>query len=128
MNRHELVRTLRDARIPDALYDIPGVHDIPMRPDSYYYLRLEAGDWVVGVADRAENSELRRFTAEDAACRYLYDRLRELPSEAAPDAAERIAETIAQRDEIQRQAWAAFDRALRDHTGRGWAGEPPDQP
>lgn len=127
MNRHELVQSLRDARIPDALYDIPGVHDIPMRPDSYYFLRYEADSWVVGVSDRGEDSVMARFTTEDAACRYLGDRLRELPSTASPDAAERIAEVLAHRDEIQRQAWTAFERALREHRGCDQRAEPPDQ-
>lgn len=114
MDSSELVETLRHARVPDGLYDIPGVHDIVVAPDAYYFLRSESGSWVVGVRERSRDSVLGRFTTEDEACHYLYARLTERPL-PAPDAAERIEEVLAQREEIQRRAWEAFERAPREH-------------
>lgn len=50
MDSSEFVETVRRAQVPDALYDIPGVHDIVVQPDAYYFLRPESGSWVVGCA------------------------------------------------------------------------------
>lgn len=110
MDSSELVEILRRDQVPDALYDIPGVHDIVVQPDAYYFLRPESGVWVVGVRERSRDSVVGRFTTEDEACHYLYARLTERPS-PAPDAAERIEEVLAHREEIQRSAWEAFNRA-----------------
>lgn len=110
MDRNELVDILRFAQVPDGLYDIPGVHDIVVQPDAYYFLRPESGAWVVGVRERSLDSVAGRFTSEDEACRYLYARLTERPS-PAPDAAERLEQVLAHREEIQRSAWEAFHRA-----------------
>jgi hypothetical protein len=82
--------------------------------------------------DRSELVEtLRRaqvpdalFTTEDEACDYVHARLTELPP-PAPDAAERIAEILADRDEIQRDAKEAPHRALREDGAPGRGGEPP---
>jgi hypothetical protein len=123
MDRSELVASLRRAAVPDALYDIPGVHDIQVQPDAYYFLRPESGTWVVGVRERSADSVLGRFATEDEACRDLYTRLSELPA-PRPDAAERIAEVLAERDEIQRRAWEAFDRAAPE-TGDSEPHRPP---
>ncbi|HEY2762991.1 MAG TPA: hypothetical protein VGJ13_03110 [Pseudonocardiaceae bacterium] len=64
------------------------------------------------------------FTTEDEACDYVHARLTELPP-PAPDAAERIAEILADRDEIQRDAKEAPHRALREDGAPGRGGEPP---
>lgn len=80
MNRTELVETLHRARISAALYDIPGVQDLTAQRDAYYFLRPESDAWIVGLRERSRDSATARFPTEDEACRYLYDRLIELPA------------------------------------------------
>lgn len=80
MNRSELVDILNRARISEALYDIPGVHDITVEPDAYYFLRPGADAWIVGLREHSRDSLTAHFATEDEACRYLYDRLAELPA------------------------------------------------
>lgn len=109
MDSRELVSTLRRERVPDALYDIPGIHDITVQPDAYYVLRPEQDHWVVGIRERSEERGMRRFSTEDEACRYLYTRLTERPR-PVPGGEQRIAEVLADREEIQRDAWEAFRR------------------
>lgn len=111
MNREELVQALRRARVPDALYDIPGVRNIRMKPDAYYFLRTEAGGWVVGLSERGRDSVMARFSSEDEACRDLYARLTTTSSSSPPDAKHRVEEVLSRREEIQRRAWDAFGRA-----------------
>ena len=119
MDRRELVETLHRARVPDALYHIPGFHEITVQPDAYYVLRPEQDAWLVGLRERSRERLMGRFRTEDEACRYLYDRLSELPA-PAQDANERIAEVLADREKIQRDAWEDFQRALPE------AGAPED--
>lgn len=80
MNRSELVEILHRARISETLYDIPGVHDITVEPDACYFLRPEADVWIVGLREHYRDSLTAHFGTEDEACRYLYDRLTELPA------------------------------------------------
>lgn len=124
MDCRELVNVLRRERVPDALYDIPGVHDITVQPDAYYVLRPEQDHWTVGLRERSRERVLCRFSTEDEACRYLHARLTERPR-PAPGAAQRVAEVLADREEIQRDAWEAFHRAPRENEPPGRDAEPP---
>lgn len=110
MDRAELVEALRRARVPDALYDIPGVHDLAIQPDAWFFLRLEADTWVVGHRERGQDSVLGRFPCEPEACDFLYTTLiREAPA-GAPGGADRVRDVLAHRAEIQQDAWRAFER------------------
>ncbi|MDX3226884.1 hypothetical protein [Streptomyces sp. ME19-01-6] len=123
MNRRELVRALRADRVPDALYDIPGVHDIPVQPDAYYFLRPATGDgWVVGLRERSRERDMSWFRSEDAACRDLRAKLTALPPPPA-GAREQVEDVLGQGAEIRRQAWQDFERALRERDGRSEDGE-----
>jgi hypothetical protein len=120
MNRTELVKALRLAEVPDALFDIPGVHDIPIQPDAYFFLRPVPGGWVVGTRERSRDSVLARFAAEGDACAFLYDTLLRETPRPVPGGAQRIAEVLADRDNIQREAKQALDQAMRRRaTGQG---------
>ncbi|NJQ02358.1 hypothetical protein [Streptomyces zingiberis] len=112
MDRRELVRTLREERVPDAFYDIPGVHDIPFQSDAYFFLRPAPEGWAVGLRQRSEDQDVRLFPAEDAACRDLLGRLTTLPS-PPPDGTSRAEEVLADADEIQRRAREDVERELR---------------
>jgi hypothetical protein len=124
MDRNELVETLHRARVPDALYDIPGVHDIPIQPDAYYFLRPGPDHWVVGLRERSRDRVMRRFPTEEDACEFLHARLMELPRQVSGDP-ERIAEVLSHADEIQQEAWRAFGRAVRDRDSSTDDEEPP---
>ncbi|MGY0059937.1 hypothetical protein ACWY4P_25900 [Streptomyces sp. LZ34] len=130
MDRRELVRALREDRVPDALYDIPGVHDIPVQPDAYYFLRPATGGWVVGLRERSQDRDTRWFRSEDAACRDLRAKLTPLPpaggSEGAPPSGGRgtVEDVLAHSEEIRRRAWRDFERALREQ-GRENGGAAP---
>lgn len=113
MDRWDLVRALRRDRVPDALYDIPGVHDIPLQPDAYLFLRPAPGGWEVGLRERSEDHDVRGFATEDEACRALYADLTSLPPPPA-GGERRVREVLADADEIQREAWRDFEDALRD--------------
>ncbi|MBQ0985070.1 hypothetical protein KBZ10_11180 [Streptomyces sp. F63] len=97
MDRRELVRALREERVPDAFYDVPGVHDIPFQSDAYFFLRPGPDGWAVGLRQRSRDQDVRAYLSEDEACRDLLGRLTTLPSpppegggrtEAIPDRAE----------------------------------------
>ncbi|MCM2411080.1 hypothetical protein [Streptomyces sp. RKAG290] len=128
MNRAELVDRLHREGTPDALYEIPGVHGVPMQLDASYVLRPEADEWLVVLRQRGQDSVMASFGTEAEACRYLYDTITRVPP-PVPGGAERIARLLADSDEIQRQAQEDYDRAPsgsddgpvpRDHNG------PPD--
>jgi hypothetical protein len=112
MNRAELADRLSREGVPDALYDIPGVHPVPLQLDAAYFLRPEGDDWLVGLRQRSQDSVLARFATEAEACARLYDVITQVPP-PVPGAAERIAELLADSDEIQRRAWEDFERAPR---------------
>lgn len=113
MDRRELVRVLRADRVPDALYDIPGVHDIPVQPDAYYFLRPARGGWEVGLRERSRDRDTRWFGTEDAACRELRAKLTALPPPPG-GGRERVEDVLADSEEIRRSAWRDFERALRE--------------
>lgn len=109
MDSAELVERLREADVPDAFYDIPGVHEVSAGPDAQYFLRREADAWTVGVRQRSQDSVVRRFSTEAGACAHLYDTLvRSLAR--PPGAAQPLDELLADTEQIQRQAWADFRR------------------
>ncbi|MEU6769693.1 hypothetical protein [Streptomyces sp. NPDC046759] len=116
MDSEELVERLRESGIPEAFYEIAGVHDVPVQPDAFYFLRREADAWAVGLRQRSQDSVIRRFPTEAEACEYLYDTLVQLPAPSSK-AAEPLEKLLADPDEIQRQAWADFFRH------RGTAGD-----
>lgn len=122
MDRRELVRALRADGIPDALYDIPGVHDIPVQPDAYYFLRPAAGGWAVGLRERSRDRDTRWFREEDAACRELRAKLTASPPPAG-DEGEPAEDVLAESEEIQRRAWRDFERALRERGQQGQQGQ-----
>ncbi|MFB7503106.1 hypothetical protein [Streptomyces broussonetiae] len=105
----ELVERLREADVPEAFYDIPGVHDVPIQLDAYYFLCREADGWTVGLRQRSQDSVIRRFATETEACAYLYDTLIQLSSPPSGPA-QPLEELLADTEEIQRQAWEDFDR------------------
>ncbi|MEV5952649.1 hypothetical protein AB0M11_02520 [Streptomyces sp. NPDC051987] len=113
MDRAELVDRLRAADVPEAFYDIDGVHAVPVQPDAYFFLRQEAAAaWTVGLRQRSQDSVLRRFGTEADACAYLYDKLtRSTPPPTA--AAEPLDDLLANAEEIQRQAWEDYHRHRR---------------
>lgn len=117
MDSYELVESLRRAGVPEALYDLPGVHPVPVQLDAYFFLRPEGDAWVVGLREHSQDEVLSRFATEAEACRALYDRLRAAPR-PVPDTDGRIAAVIARADETQRQAWAEFARARRSDSDR----------
>ncbi|MFF7185866.1 hypothetical protein ACFZAR_11580 [Streptomyces sp. NPDC008222] len=112
MDRTELVGRLREAGVPEALYEITGVHDVPVQPDAFYVLRPEGNGWTVGLRERSRDREIRHFATEDEACAYLYDALTRVPP-PAPGVAEPLEQLLADPEEIQRQAWEDFERAAR---------------
>ncbi|MFF4487548.1 hypothetical protein ACFY0F_13810 [Streptomyces sp. NPDC001544] len=116
MDRAELVARLRQAGVPEAYYEIAGVHDVPVQPDAYYFLRQEADAWTVGLRQRAQDSVMRRCGTEAEACAYLYDTLTRLPAPSSA-AAEPLERLLSDAEEIQRQAWEDFRR------GTGAAGD-----
>jgi hypothetical protein len=118
MDRNELVESLRRAGVPDALYDVPGVHPVPFQLDAYFFLQPVGDAWVVGLRERAQDEVLSRFATEAEACRDLHDRLRAAPR-PVPDTEGRIAAVVARADEIRRQAWEEFARARRAATEPG---------
>ncbi|WP_445524921.1 hypothetical protein [Streptomyces cyslabdanicus] len=107
MDSAELVERLREADVPEAFYDIAGVHDVPVQPDAYYFLRREADAWTVGLRQRSQDSVLRGFGTEAEACEYLYDTLTRMPPPPS-GAAEPLEQLLANAEEIQRQAWEDF--------------------
>jgi hypothetical protein len=129
VDAQELVDALRRDGVPDELYDIPGVHDVPVPVDAYYFLRPASSGWTVGIRERGKDRFPHQFHAEDEACRFLRTRLMELVDSAPPptDAAERMAEVLAHADEIQREAWRQYERARREQERREKDEEAPPQ-
>ncbi|MEU0135114.1 hypothetical protein ABZ172_13985 [Streptomyces sp. NPDC006296] len=113
MNRTELTERLRHEGVPDALYEIPGVHRVPVQLDAYYVLRPEAGNWPVLLRQRGREEVIARFGTEAEACGYLYDTLTDVPP-PVPGGAERVDRLLADADAIQRRAEEDLDRAPDD--------------
>ncbi|MEV3933307.1 hypothetical protein [Streptomyces sp. NPDC053728] len=110
MNRTELTEHLRREGVPDALYEIPGVHPVALQLDAYYVLRPEGDAWPVLMRQRGQEEVITRFATEAEACRYLYDTLTGAPP-PVPGGPERIDRLLADADEIQRRAEEDFERA-----------------
>ncbi|MET8180282.1 hypothetical protein [Streptomyces sp. NPDC005336] len=105
--------------MPGAPYDIPGVHDIPVQLDVYYFLRpAPEGGWVTGLRERSRDRDISRFATEDEVCRDLLARLRARPRPPG-GGTETVEEILAPGEEIRRQAREGVERALREH--------PPDE-
>ncbi|MGN5378495.1 hypothetical protein ACQ4WX_16705 [Streptomyces lasalocidi] len=75
MDSAELVERLREADVPEAFYDIPGIHDVPIQLDAYYFLCREGDGWTVGLRQRSQDSVMQSFATETEACAYLYETL-----------------------------------------------------
>ncbi|WP_431967087.1 hypothetical protein [Actinacidiphila sp. bgisy160] len=116
MDRRELSEALASARVPGGLYEIPGFHEFDLRPPDFRYLRQEGGAWVVGNYERGVYEPHRHFDTEDAACRYLYDRLTDTGPGPGPGSDEEMEAVVRDREEIQRAAHDAFERARRRET------------
>ncbi|MFB8025377.1 MULTISPECIES: hypothetical protein [unclassified Streptomyces] len=119
MNRTELTARLRREGVPDALYEIPGVHPVALQLDAYYVLRPEGTTWPVLLRQRGADEVIARFGTEAEACTYLYDTLTDVPP-PVPGGPERVDRLLADADEIQRRAEEDFERAPGQNTG-----EPP---
>ncbi|MFI9649129.1 hypothetical protein ACIHAA_22855 [Streptomyces sp. NPDC052040] len=116
MNRTELADRLRSAGVPDPLYEITGVHAVPLQPDAYYFLRPEGARWAVGLRERSRDTDVRHFATEAEACAHLHHLLTRVPPPSS-EAAEPLERLLADPEEIQRQAWEDFHHAAGH--GRG---------
>lgn len=120
MDRAELVGRLREAKVPEAFYEIAGVSGTAARSDAYYFLRPGTDAWVIGLSERSQDRVLRRHAAESDACADFYDTITH--AVAPPTGpAESLDALLADSAESRRQAWADFDEAGRpehdtDHT------------
>ncbi|MEV0007662.1 hypothetical protein [Streptomyces sp. NPDC047973] len=110
MNTTELTERLSREGVPDALYEIPGVHPVPIQLDAFYVLRPEDGTWPVLLRQRGEDAVIARFATEAEACAYLYERLTDTPP-PVPGGPERVERLLADADGIQRRAEQDFERA-----------------
>src|SRR5690242_8265275 len=113
MDRRELCEALAAAGVPGGLYEVPGFHEFDLRPPDFRYLRQEGDAWVVGNFERGVHDPHRRFDTEDAACRYLYDRLTELGPGPGPGSDQEMEEVLRDREEIRRAAHDSYERARR---------------
>ncbi|MEU4892113.1 hypothetical protein AB0B12_32725 [Streptomyces sp. NPDC044780] len=114
MDRAELARTLRAEQVPDALYDLPGVRDITVQPDAYYFLRpAPGGGWETGLRERSRDRDISRFATEDEACRDLLAKLRARPR-PPEGGGETVEEILARGEELRRWAREEVERALRE--------------
>jgi hypothetical protein len=114
MDRTELDEALRQAGVPESEYVILG---IPRRSgplqDAHYVLHEADKGCLVTRYERGVEETIARFPDEDEACRFLYGQLTWRAPEPPPDSAEIIANLMAHRDEIQRQAQDQYDQARR---------------
>ncbi|MFF3890439.1 hypothetical protein [Streptomyces sp. NPDC001914] len=128
MDRFALCRALEAARVPATSYEIadcPGRHLAADR----YFLDGHEGDWAVGVHERGTRQVFERFTDEDAACRWIHDRLLGGEPPAAAPAPGEPAAPPPDPEALQRQAdddlEAALAELLRKATGK--PGEKPPE-
>jgi hypothetical protein len=112
LDERGLRAALDQAGVPEADYVINTRHAPPLRRSGdHYYLDPQGQGWLVGVHERGQDRPLRRFTDQAAAFRFLYDRLTPRGPGPQPGAARRLSQISADQAEIQRAAWAAFERA-----------------
>jgi hypothetical protein len=77
------------------------------------YLRQEGDAWVVGNFERGVYRPFDRFHTEDEACRLLYEWITHRGPGPGPGSDEESAAILRDREEIQRAAREAYDRARR---------------
>ncbi|MFE0629042.1 hypothetical protein ACFW3D_19045 [Streptomyces sp. NPDC058864] len=116
MDRRELCEALASAGVPGGLYEVPGFHESDPRPPDFLYLRREGDAWVVGNFERGVHDPHRRFGTEDAACRYLHDRLTDRGPGPGPGIDQEMEEVLRDREEIRRAAHDAYERSRRRET------------
>ncbi|MDX3237249.1 hypothetical protein PV392_16535 [Streptomyces sp. ME03-5709C] len=116
MDRRELCEALASAGVPGGLYEVPGFHEFDLRPPDFRYLRREGDAWVVGNHERGVDDPHRSFATEDAACRYLYDRLTDRGPGPGPGSDEEMEDVARDREKIRRAALDAYERARRRET------------
>jgi hypothetical protein len=117
MDRRDVAAALSRAGLRE--YEIPGVHELEWRPSEFPYLRLEDGEWAVGICERGTYTAIRRFPREDEACGFLYALLTPAPPPAPAELGEEEScELIAGAEENQRAAWEAYRRARGEHGPR----------
>jgi Tuberculosis necrotizing toxin len=100
MNRTELLSRLREARIPDDLYSLQGVHELYSAQESCYFLGGSGNEVSVGVYERG-HGRLGFVGDEETACQFLHGELVfdepdpvEFDADADYDAARRSAELV----------------------------------
>ncbi|MFE1286174.1 hypothetical protein [Streptomyces sp. NPDC058751] len=126
MDRFALCRALREARVPATSYEIVDCPS-PHRAADRYFLDGRAGDWTVGVHERGARQVFERFTEEDAACRWIHDRLLGGEPPATDPAPEEPAGPETDPGALQRQADDDLEAALAE-LRRGAAGKPGEEP
>jgi hypothetical protein len=76
MNRTELRDRLAEAGVPDSLYSIQGVHELPTYLETFYMLGGPAPDRVlVGVYERGRYRNAFESRDDEAACDLLWNEL-----------------------------------------------------
>lgn len=76
MNKNELKKILTNLKIRTDAYYLNG----GAPPDEIYVLEEIYGKWFVYYSEKGLRSGEREFNSEDAACRYLLERLKADPS------------------------------------------------
>jgi hypothetical protein len=72
VDRYELERVLKTAGVNPMSYSVWGDH----RFENWVLAQLPHGRWSVYYCERGEETGTCYFPSEDAACRYLLDRLK----------------------------------------------------
>ncbi len=113
MNLASLRAALDRAGVPEADYVVNARPGRPARRagDHLYLDSLGEAGWAVGQHERGQDTRLRVFADEDAACRFLYARLTEQGPPPGPGASERLAAISEDAAEIERLAWERFRAA-----------------
>jgi hypothetical protein len=110
MDQVELDTALRRAGVAGYEYEIQGVHEPAGYAMEFYFLRQQAGGWVVGVYERGQYRVMVSFAHEDEACRYLYARLTDKGPEPTPLTTEEAQGILRDIEERQRAAGENFER------------------
>ena len=126
MDRFQLCQALRAAGVPEAYYEIPGCPHGPHLADRYF-LEECADLWCVGVHERGSREVFERFTDEDRACRWLYDRLTGEGPPPVPATPAEMDALLHDSDGIQRRAREELERALAEARRRTCEKPPADE-